>query len=99
MLRKPSKYIIRLLEEVKVFRELRGHNNVIQSFDMFRINNEMFVIMELGWGGDLLHLLMTHPKHRVMEAYAGELVPHPTLCAHIVLSRYLDSPIRPIFQL
>jgi hypothetical protein len=71
MLRNDPKYIAKLQEEVNVLRELRGHSNVIELFDVFCVDNELFIITELGRGGDLFHLLTTHPKHGVTEAYAG----------------------------
>lgn len=74
MLRNDPKYIAKLQEEVNVLRELRGHDNVIRLFDVFCVDNELFIITELGRGGDLFHLLTTHPKHGVTEAYAGEFI-------------------------
>lgn len=74
MLRNDPKYIAKLQEEVNVLRELRGHDNVIRLYDVFCVDNELFIITELGRGGDLFHLLTTHPKHGVTEAYAGTLV-------------------------
>jgi len=71
MLRNDPKYIAKLQEEVNVLRELRGHDNVIRLFDVFCVDNELFIITELGRGGDLFHLLTTHPKHGVTESYAG----------------------------
>jgi calcium-dependent protein kinase len=38
---------------------------------VFCIDDELFIITELGRGGDLFQLLRTHPKHGVTEAYAG----------------------------
>ena len=73
MLRNDPKYIAKLQEEVNVLRELRGHDNVIRLYDVFCVDNELFIITELGRGGDLFHLLTTHPKHGVTEAYAGML--------------------------
>jgi hypothetical protein len=75
MLRNDPKYIAKLQEEVNVLRELRGHDNVIRLYDVFCVDNELFIITELGRGGDLFHLLTTHPKHGVTEAYAGTLFP------------------------
>lgn len=72
MLRNDPKYISKLQEEVNVLRELRGHDNVIRLYDVFCVDNELFIITELGRGGDLFHLLTTHPKHGVTEAYAGK---------------------------
>ena len=72
MLRNDPKYIAKLQEEVNVLRELRGHENVIRLYDVFCVDNELFIITELGRGGDLFHLLTTHPKHGVTEAYAGK---------------------------
>lgn len=72
MLRNDPKYIAKLQEEVNVLRELRGHENVIRLFDVFCVDNELFIITELGRGGDLFHLLTTHPKHGVTESYAGK---------------------------
>lgn len=74
MLRNDPKYIAKLQEEVNVLRELRGHDNVIRLFDVFCVDNELFIITELGRGGDLFHLLTTHPKHGVTEAYAAKTV-------------------------
>jgi len=73
VLRNDPKYIAKLQEEVNVLRELRGHDNVIRLYDVFCVDNELFIITELGRGGDLFHLLTTHPKHGVTEAYAGKL--------------------------
>ena len=73
VLRNDAKYIAKLQEEVNVLRELRGHENVIRLYDVFCVDNELFIITELGRGGDLFHLLTTHPKHGVTEAYAGTL--------------------------
>ena len=75
MLRNDPKYIAKLQEEVNVLRELRGHENVIRLYDVFCVDNELFIITELGRGGDLFHLLTTHPKHGVTEAYAGMFLP------------------------
>ena len=72
MLRNDPKYIAKLHEEVNVLRELRGHVNVIRLYDVFCVDNELFIITELGRGGDLFHLLTTHPKHGVTESYAGK---------------------------
>ena len=72
MLRNDPKYISKLQEEVNVLRELRGHDNVIRLYDVFCVDNELFIITELGRGGDLFHLLTTHPKHGVTESYAGK---------------------------
>lgn len=72
LLRNDPKYIAKLQEEVNVLRELRGHTNVIRLYDVFCVDNELFIITELGRGGDLFHLLTTHPKHGVTEAYAGK---------------------------
>lgn len=74
MLRNDPKYIAKLQEEVNVLRELRGHQNVIRLYDVFCVDNELFIITELGRGGDLFHLLTTHPKHGVTESYAGTLI-------------------------
>jgi hypothetical protein len=74
MLRNDPKYISKLQEEVNVLRELRGHDNVIRLYDVFCVDNELFIITELGRGGDLFHLLTTHPKHGVTEAYAGKYI-------------------------
>lgn len=74
MLRNDPKYIAKLQEEVNVLRELRGHDNVIRLYDVFCVDNELFIITELGRGGDLFHLLTTHPKHGVTESYAGTSV-------------------------
>jgi len=71
LLRNDPKYIAKLQEEVNVLRELRGHENVIRLYDVFCVDNELFIITELGRGGDLFHLLTTHPKHGVTESYAG----------------------------
>jgi len=74
MLRNDPKYIAKLQEEVNVLRELRGHHNVIRLYDVFCVDNELFIITELGRGGDLFHLLTTHPKHGVTESYAAKTV-------------------------
>jgi serine/threonine protein kinase len=74
MLRNDPKYIAKLQEEVNVLREVRGHENVIRLYDVFCVDNELFIITELGRGGDLFHLLTTHPKHGVTEAYAGKYI-------------------------
>lgn len=74
VLRNDAKYIAKLQEEVNVLRELRGHDNVIRLYDVFCVDNELFIITELGRGGDLFHLLTTHPKHGVTESYAAKTV-------------------------
>jgi len=74
VLRNDPKYIAKLQEEVNVLRELRGHDNIIRLYDVFCVDNELFIITELGRGGDLFHLLTTHPKHGVTEAYAAKTV-------------------------
>ena len=74
MLRNDPKYIAKLQEEVNVLRELRGHVNVIRLYDVFCVDSELFIITELGRGGDLFHLLTTHPKHGVTESYAGKSI-------------------------
>jgi len=74
VLRNDAKYIAKLQEEVNVLRELRGHDNIIRLYDVFCVDNELFIITELGRGGDLFHLLTTHPKHGVTEAYAAKTV-------------------------
>ena len=48
MLRNDPKYIAKLQEEVNVLRELRGHVNVIRLYDVFCVDNELFIITELG---------------------------------------------------
>lgn len=88
MLRNDPKYIAKLQEEVNVLRELRGHDNVIRLYDVFCVDNELFIITELGRGGDLFHLLTTHPKHGVTEAYAGKKTEsssthYSILCYHL----------------
>jgi calcium-dependent protein kinase len=58
---------------------------VIRLYDVFCVDNELFIITELGRGGDLFHLLTTHPKHGVTEAYAGMLrciAMHYITCVH-----------------
>jgi len=87
MLRNDPKYIAKLQEEVNVLRELRGHQNVIRLYDVFCVDNELFIITELGRGGDLFHLLTTHPKHGVTEAYAGKFSHQP-----VPLSRPTNLP-------
>lgn len=84
LLRSDPKYIAKLQEEVNVLRELRGHDNVIRLYDVFCVDNELFIITELGRGGDLFHLLTTHPKHGVTEAYAGKF---PLLLIYIISLR------------
>jgi len=86
MLRNDPKYISKLQEEVNVLRELRGHDNVIRLYDVFCVDNELFIITELGRGGDLFHLLTTHPKHGVTEAYAAK-----TVCEMLSAVAFLHS--------
>lgn len=85
VLRNDAKYIAKLQEEVNVLRELRGHENVIRLYDVFCVDNELFIITELGRGGDLFHLLTTHPKHGVTEAYAGKFLCLPYLVLYLFL--------------
>ncbi len=92
VLRNDAKYIAKLQEEVNVLRELRGHENVIRLYDVFCVDNELFIITELGRGGDLFHLLTTHPKHGVTEAYAGKFYVSQTLLISI---RMLHSLLKP----
>lgn len=93
MLRNDPKYIAKLQEEVNVLREVRGHNNVIRLYDVFCVDNELFIITELGRGGDLFHLLTTHPKHGVTEAYAGKCIENGHQQAHLQLKLTMYSPI------
>ena len=67
------KYIYKLQEEVNVLRILRGHENVIRLYDVFVLDTEVLIVTELGKGGDLFHLLATHPKMGLSEEYAGKI--------------------------
>lgn len=89
VLRNDAKYIAKLQEEVNVLRELRGHENVIRLYDVFCVDNELFIITELGRGGDLFHLLTTHPKHGVTEAYAAKTVCQMLSAVAFLHSRYI----------
>lgn len=89
VLRNDPKYIAKLQEEVNVLRELRGHENVIRLYDVFCVDNELFIITELGRGGDLFHLLTTHPKHGVTEAYAAKTVAQMLSAVAFLHSRYI----------
>ena len=89
MLRNDPKYIAKLQEEVNVLRELRGHQNVIRLYDVFCVDNELFIITELGRGGDLFHLLTTHPKHGVTEAYAAKTVVEMLSAVAFLHSRHI----------
>lgn len=89
MLRSDPKYIAKLQEEVNVLRELRGHENVIRLYDVFCVDNELFIITELGRGGDLFHLLTTHPKHGVTEAYAAKTVAQMLSAVAFLHSRHI----------
>ncbi len=80
------KHICKLQEEVNVLRVLRGHANVIRLYDVFVLDNELLVITELGTGGDLFHLLATHPKHGVSEEYAGKIHIIIVYCSECVSS-------------
>mmetsp|Transcript_12260 Transcript_12260/g.17986 ORF Transcript_12260/g.17986 Transcript_12260/m.17986 type:complete len:493 (-) Transcript_12260:112-1590(-) len=89
MLRNDPKYIAKLQEEVNVLRELRGHTNVIRLYDVFCVDNELFIITELGRGGDLFHLLTTHPKHGVTESYAAKTVAEMLSAVAFLHSRHI----------
>jgi len=89
MLRNDPKYIAKLQEEVNVLRELRGHSNVIRLYDVFCVDNELFIITELGRGGDLFHLLTTHPKHGVTESYAAKTVAEMLSAVSFLHSRHI----------
>jgi len=89
VLRNDAKYIAKLQEEVNVLRELRGHENVIRLYDVFCVDNELFIITELGRGGDLFHLLTTHPKHGVTEAYAAKTVAQMLSAVSFLHSRHI----------
>ena len=89
MLRNDPKYIAKLQEEVNVLRELRGHQNVIRLYDVFCVDNELFIITELGRGGDLFHLLTTHPKHGVTESYAAKTVVEMLSAVAFLHSRHI----------
>jgi len=89
VLRNDPKYIAKLQEEVNVLRELRGHDNVIRLYDVFCVDNELFIITELGRGGDLFHLLTTHPKHGVTEAYAAKTVAQMLSAVAFLHSRHI----------
>jgi len=89
LLRNDPKYIAKLQEEVNVLRELRGHRNVIRLYDVFCVDNELFIITELGRGGDLFHLLTTHPKHGVTESYAAKTVSEMLSAVAFLHSRHI----------
>ena len=72
-----------------MLRELRGHDNVIRLYDVFCVDNELFIITELGRGGDLFHLLTTHPKHGVTEAYAAKTVAEMLSAVAFLHSRHI----------
>ena len=65
MLQSDPKHIAKSQEEVNVICELRGHENVIFLYNVFCVDNDLFIITELERGGDVFHLLTTHPKHGV----------------------------------
>ncbi|CAB9516236.1 MAP kinase-activated protein kinase 2 (Fragment) [Seminavis robusta] len=67
-----TKKLAKLLKEVKIMRQVQGHENVIQLHDVYIDNQELLVITELGTGGTLLNLLKNKKVHKVKEFYAGK---------------------------
>ncbi|KAL3817272.1 hypothetical protein ACHAXA_007126, partial [Cyclostephanos tholiformis] len=55
-------YTAKLQEGANMLRDLRGHDNVIRLYDVFCKDNELFILTELGRGGNMLQLLMSHPE-------------------------------------
>ncbi|KAF8064732.1 hypothetical protein N665_1170s0011 [Sinapis alba] len=44
--------------EVKILRALSGHNNLVQFYDAFEDNTNVFIVMELCGGGELLDRIL-----------------------------------------
>ncbi|RZB51626.1 CDPK-related protein kinase [Glycine soja] len=45
--------------EVKILRALNGHNNLIQFYDAFEDQDNVYIIMELCEGGELLDMILS----------------------------------------
>lgn len=89
MLRDDPKYTAKLQEEVNVLHDLRGHDNVIRLYDVFCVDNELFIITELGRGGNLLQLLESHPRKGMNEAYSAKTVAEMLSAISFLHSRHI----------
>jgi len=89
MLNDNPKYTAKLQEEVNVLREVRGHPNVIRLFDVFAVENEVYIITELGRGGDLFNLISTHPKYGMTEAFVAKTLAEMLSAISFLHSRHI----------
>jgi serine/threonine protein kinase len=89
LLRDDPKYTAKLQEEVNVLRELRGHDNVIRLYDVFCVDDELFIITELGRGGNLCRLVESHPRKGMSEAYTAKTVAEMLSAISFLHSRHI----------
>lgn len=83
------KYTAKLQEEVNVLREVRGHPNVIRLFDVFVVEKEVYIITELGRGGDLFNLISTHPKYGMAEKFVAKTLAEMLSAISFLHSRHI----------
>ncbi|KAL8168063.1 hypothetical protein V2J09_009562 [Rumex salicifolius] len=60
--------------EVKILKELTGHENVVQFYDAFEDENNVYIAMELCEGGELLDRILAKKDSRYSEKDAAVIV-------------------------
>ncbi|XP_050228029.1 calcium-dependent protein kinase 28-like [Mercurialis annua] len=60
--------------EVKILRELAGHENVVQFYDAFDDDSYVYIVMELCEGGELLDRILAKKDSRYTEKDAAVVV-------------------------
>ncbi|KAK9713240.1 hypothetical protein RND81_06G013900 [Saponaria officinalis] len=60
--------------EVKILKELTGHENVVQFYDAFEDDNFVYIVMELCEGGELLDRILAKKDGRYTEKDAPVVV-------------------------
>ncbi|KAF2312394.1 hypothetical protein GH714_034517 [Hevea brasiliensis] len=60
--------------EVKILRELAGHENVVQFYDAFEDDSYVYIVMELCEGGELLDRILAKKDSRYSEKDAAVVV-------------------------
>ncbi|KAK9713243.1 hypothetical protein RND81_06G014100 [Saponaria officinalis] len=60
--------------EVKILKELTGHENVVQFYDAFEDENFVYIVMELCEGGELLDRILAKKDSRYTEKDAAVVV-------------------------
>ncbi|KAJ9146967.1 hypothetical protein P3X46_029179 [Hevea brasiliensis] len=60
--------------EVRILRELAGHENVVQFYDAFEDDSYVYIVMELCEGGELLDRILAKKDSRYTEKDAAVVV-------------------------